>query len=142
MNLYLIETTLLFNIIIVCSKEYKPINNKPIFKVAACGCVAYAHLIDLLIKINCFHVHIFNTPNMVLSKFFTILRYFTMYVNHFKCLILILNILHLVFCYSMLDSVPVPTFSICSSKWSLLTGKIWTCGLKNVAFGLTLQGVL
>ena len=48
-----------------------------------------------------------------------------------KCLILILKILHLVFCYSIQDSVPEPKFSICTSKWSLLTGKIWTCGHKK-----------
>ena len=39
----------------------------------------------------------------------------------------------------MLD---VPKCSICAPKWSLFTGKIWTYGHKNEAFGLTLQGGL
>ena len=42
----------------------------------------------------------------------------------------------------MLDSVPEPNFSICASKWSLLTSKKLTSGHKNVAFSLTLQGGL
>ena len=42
----------------------------------------------------------------------------------------------------MLDSVHVPNLSIYTSKWSLLTGKTWTSGHKNVAFGLTVQGGL
>ena len=33
-------------------------------------------------------------------------------------------------------------FNLCTSMWSLLTGKIWTCGHKKVAFGLTLLGGL
>ena len=46
------------------------------------------------------------------------------------------------FCYSMLDSVSAPKFVINGSKWSLFTGKIWTCGHKKVAIGFTLQGGL
>ena len=42
----------------------------------------------------------------------------------------------------MLDSIHVPIFLTYVYKWSLLTGKIWTCGHKKVAFGLTLQGGL
>ena len=59
-----------------------------------------------------------------------------------KCLILISKMFLKAFCYSMLDSTRMPTFPICASKWSSLTGKKWTCVHKNVAFGLTLQGGL
>ena len=57
------------------------------------------------------------------------------------CLILIPNIFHYIFCYSVLDNVSTQ-FIINGSKWSLFTGKIWTCGHKKVTFGLTLQGGL
>ena len=39
-------------------------------------------------------------------------------------------------CYSMLDRVPVSKFSFDISKWSLLTGKMWTCGYKKWALVL------
>ena len=70
-----------------------------------------------------------------------ILKYITMYVNHIKMFDLISKDIALVFLLFH-ASVYVLKFSICASKLSLLTGKIWTCGHKNMAFGLKLQGGL
>ena len=61
-----------------------------------------------------------------------------MYVNHIK--IFDLNSKDVAFGFLLFyASVPAPIFSICTSKWSLLTGKICTCGHKNIACGLALH---